>query len=261
MVVAPTLLALAYLLSARVRGSGIALCGLVIAGLGFSWLIDPALAPGGASVAGVAGWPALGVSALVGVLGMAGHGQRRRQRKRSDALERSARIREVCDLLAADLAAGLPAGPALAGGVEVWPDWDVVARTDRLGGSAAEAMRSLARLDGAGDLIQVAAAWQLSQRSGAELAAALAEVAAALADAEQTRRVVRSELASARATARLVAALPLATLAMGSGMGDPVSFLITTPIGWLCLIAGLSLALAGLAWLEQIAARVEGEAW
>ena len=69
--------------------------------------------------------------------------------------------------------------------------------------------------------------------------------------------LVRSELSSARATARLVALLPLGTLVMSAGIGgSPWSFLTGHPVGLGCLAAGTALVFAGLAWIDRIAASV-----
>ena len=125
----------------------------------------------------------------------------------------------------------------------------------RLGADVPEVLRRLSvEHGGAGDLRWVAGAWQVAQRSGHGLAAALERTADGLRARRRTRRLVDSELASARATARLVACLPLAVLLMGTGAGsDPWSFLVRTPVGWCCLAAGLALIALGLWWIERLA--------
>ena len=182
---------------------------------------------------------------------MPGAGRRRRL-----AADQAA-VLEVCDLLAAELAAGRPPGAALGAAAERWPPLVAAVEAARLGADVPDALRRLAEEHrGAADLRWVAGAWQVAQRSGHGLAAALERTADGLRARRRTRRLVDSELASARATARLVACLPLAVLLMGSGAGsDPWSFLLGTPVGWACLVCGLALIALGLWWIERLADR------
>lgn len=178
-------------------------------------------------------------------------------RRRHQVAADQAAVLEVCDLLAAELAAGRPPGAALAAARERWPPLGAVVEAARLGADVPEALRLLAEVrPGAADLRWVAGAWQVAQHSGHGLSAALERTARGLRARRRTRRLVDSELASARATARLVAALPLAVLVMGSGAGsDPWAFLVRTPVGWGCLVGGVGLIGLGLWWIERLADR------
>jgi tight adherence protein B len=181
----------------------------------------------------------------------------RHRAERTAAVVR-ARVVDLCDGLQAELAAGQTATIALERAAAEWPVLLPVTRSARSGGDVPTAMRDLATRPGAGDLRIVAAAWQVAHRTGHGLADALARVAQELRDAEQTRRVVSGELASARATARLVACLPLVALLMGSGAGaDPWAFLVGHPVGLACLAGGVGCGIAGLAWIEALARDVE----
>src|SRR5690606_9870642 len=154
----------------------------------------------------------LGPAVVVGAAGC-GVGLLRRRTTAGARMARTAdAVRESCEALAGELVAGTTPGQALSVAVEVWPPLEEAVHAERVGDSVPDALRDLAeRHDGAGDLRQVAAAWQLSQRSGAALGEALTAVAADLADQRTTRALVRGELASARSTARLVACLPVLT--------------------------------------------------
>jgi tight adherence protein B len=167
------------------------------------------------------------------------------------------RVLECCELLASELVSGQPPESALRAAAEEWTDLVAVAQTASYGGDVPAALRRASSVPGAADLRLVAAAWHVSHRTGLGLADALSRVAASLRDARATERLVTGELASARATARLVAALPVVGLVIGMGSGgDPLGFLLTTFPGVVCLAAGVGLVLAGLTWIERIAASV-----
>ena len=178
---------------------------------------------------------------------------RRRRAARSDARA----VVEVCDVLGAELAAGRPTGAALATAAERWRPLRPVVEAFHLGSDVPDAWRELAsQRPGARDLRLVAAAWQVSHQTGHGLAHALSRTAHGIRTRQRTQRVVESELASAGATARLVSALPLVALLMGSGAGgSPWRFLLTTPAGLGCLLLGVLLLVLGLVWIERIADR------
>lgn len=193
--------------------------------------------------------------AAIGLVGSLGAGRvALRARAARGAWRRADSVVEVCEALAGELKAGQPPVRALRHCVEVWPEIEPVAAAADLGADVPRGLRRLAALPGASGLADLASAWQVSESSGGTVAVALARVAGSARRRRETQQVVAAELASARATARLVALLPVAVLAMGSGLGgDPWAFLFSTPVGLVCLGAGVALVLAGLAWIERLA--------
>ena len=181
----------------------------------------------------------------------------RRARLAKRAERRQLGVVEVCEALVGELRSGQPLLTSLEHCVEVWPDFEPAAAAARLGADVPAALRRLGETPGAEDLVEIAAAWQVSERSGARLAAALSQVADTARERQATRHLVRGELASAQATARLVALLPLGSLAMSAGIGgDPWHFLLGTLPGVGCLGLGAACAFAGLVWIDRIATSV-----
>ena len=180
---------------------------------------------------------------------------RRRDRAAADLRRR---VVDLCDGLQAELSAGQTAPAALDHAATEWPYVAPAARAAATGGDVPAAFRGLADRTGADALRVVGAAWLVAHRTGHGLADVLGRVAVDLRAAEQTRRVVASELASARATSRLLAALPLLALLLGSSAGaDPWRFLFGTPLGLACLAGGIAFGYAGLAWIESLARNVD----
>lgn len=208
----------------------------------------PIVFPGKAVVAAV----------LLGIASFGGVALWRRRCERIEAGRTANRVVEACEQMAAELATGHPPGPALSQLAAEWPMIEPVAEAQRMGSDVPAAWRKVAEVPGAGSLRVVAAAWQIAHQTGSGLADALDRVALDLRAAAATRRVVDGELGSARSTARLIAGLPVAALAMGSGVGgDPLAFLFGSPVGLACLGLGLLLGWLGLWWIEGLARGVE----
>jgi tight adherence protein B len=202
-----------------------------------------------------------GTALVVGLLAVAalgGAGLLLRQSREARAADRRSELLiEAGEALVGELLAGQPLVSALHRSVRVWPELEPVASASGLGADVPEAMRRLARRPGAEAMAEVAAAWQLGQGSGAGLTGSLEQVLLTTRARQETRRRVRAELASARATARLVAVLPVLSLIAAQSMGaEPWRFLLDTAPGIACLAGGLLLGFAGLWWIERIAVSV-----
>ena len=75
---------------------------------------------------------------------------------------------------------------------------------------------------------------------------------------ESLQRTVAAELAGPRATGKVMAVLPLGGIGMGYLLGGrPIQFLVEGPLGWACLLGGVSLACGGVLWVDQLACVAE----
>ncbi|MBT2206814.1 type II secretion system F family protein [Actinomadura sp. NEAU-AAG7] len=111
---------------------------------------------------------------------------------------------------------------------------------------------------GAEGLRLLAACWRIGAERGGTLATVLDGLAAALRDEEALRQDVTVQLAGPRATARLLAALPLLGVAMAAALGaHPISFLCGSLPGLACLTTGVGLNATGLWWTRRLARAAE----
>ncbi|TDC45625.1 hypothetical protein E1212_28595 [Jiangella ureilytica] len=169
-------------------------------------------------------------------------------------LHRESDVAEGCVALAGELASGVPAARALAAVATEWPElFGPAAGRAALGGDPAAALRDTSAIPGAGALRAVAAAWEVSERTGAGLSAVLIATADSVRAEATVRREAQAQLASVRATSRLMALLPVATLLLFSaGDGDAVGFLTGTAVGIVCLLLAALLVAAGLFWVGRV---------
>ncbi|WP_433164929.1 type II secretion system F family protein [Kribbella sp. CA-247076] len=180
--------------------------------------------------------------------------QRAEHRRRTAEAISRAQIIEALDILAADLTAGRPPVDALEGAATTCPDFQIAHAAAKLGGDVPGALDLAAESPGATGLRALAAAWRVAEESGAAFAALTERLAESLRADEAIHRQTAASLAGARSTARILALLPIFGIALGYSLGArPLSFLTETPIGWLCLAAGLGLTTLGLHWTSRLA--------
>ncbi|WP_018217148.1 type II secretion system F family protein [Salinispora vitiensis] len=154
---------------------------------------------------------------------------RRRATRQADQLRRR-HLDQLCDL-AADLRAGLPVGQSTA----------------------------LSTAGGPGGTL-IRAAVRLADRTGAPLADLLDRIDVDARAADRGRATAAAQAAGARATAWLLAALPIGGIALGYGIGvDPVAVLLHSAAGGSCAVLAVVLQVAGLFWTERLTAVPGGE--
>ncbi|MFJ6563864.1 type II secretion system F family protein [Streptomyces sp. NPDC091412] len=209
--------------------------GMVLAVLGASVL---------PVVAGAVGVPLLRRTRLA-------RAARRRQERRADA------VIALCGALAGEVRAGRQPGEALLCAARdssgLGDAQAAVLAAARFGGDVSAALAAAARQPGAEGLRGLAACWRVAVDQGAGLAAGLDRLEGALRVERDQRADIRAQLSGARATAVMLAGLPVLGLLLGTAMGaDPLRVLLHTGAGLGCLVIGGVLEGAGLWWALRI---------
>ncbi len=190
---------------------------------------------GGVTGAGVAGW------------------SRAQVRRRTRAAGRL--VPEIAFAISAELRAGSAPVNALQRAIESLEP-GLVGQLSAAGAgelSQSDVLRRLAGEHAAPGLGRIAAVWEMSQQGGVAVAAVMERLGEAL-DAElAAQEQLDAVLAGPRATALLLAALPLLGIGLGQAVGaDPLRLLVYRPLGWgLCAAAGI-LDFVGVLWTRRI---------
>lgn len=179
----------------------------------------------GGGVGAVVGGPVAAV-ALASYGTLAVRAVLRWRKNRSIEQVRRRGLDHLCGL-AADLRAGLPVPHAL----------DVAA-------------------DGPDRLRQLtSAAVRLADRTGAPLAELVERIEADARATDRGLAAAAAQAAGARATAWLLAALPVGGIGLGYGIGvDPVAVLLHSRVGGACAVLAVALQVVGLLWAERLSA-------
>jgi tight adherence protein B len=164
-------------------------------------------------------------------------------------------VLELLSALAAELAAGQPTDAALQSAAVglVPPPCPHAVAACRTGADVADALRLDARAPGAHALRGLAACWEVSQRSGAGLSVAVSRLTESLRAGAEAQAQLAGEVAAVRASARLLAGLPLLGLLIGQWIGaEPLAWLTGSWSGRGALLVGAALQLLGMAWLHHM---------
>jgi tight adherence protein B len=188
--------------------------------------------------------------------------RRTRRRRRARAAEAVA-LQGALDTLVGELRVGahpvaaLGAAAVDVGGVVATALRTIAARA-RLGADVAVGLRSVAhRSSLPGQWERLAAGWQLAQHHGLAIGTLMQTAQRDLLERERFAARVDAGMAGARATAAVLAGLPVVGVGLGQLIGaDPLSFLLSDGFGGWLLVIGVALACVGLLWCDRITSQV-----
>lgn len=191
-----------------------------------------------------------------------------RRRRRIWAVRRRAEgaaLATALDLLASELRVGAHPARALA-----------VAAAEGVGGVAVALRAVGARCELGGDVVggllaaseasvvpghwgRLATYWELALRHGLPISTLIRAAHSDLVERERFSARLDAGLAGARATAMILAGLPVLGVAFGESLGvKPIELLLGDGFGGLLLTTGVVLACGGLFWSDRITTRLIG---
>lgn len=105
---------------------------------------------------------------------------------------------------------------------------------------------------------RLAVCWQLAARHGLPVAALMRAAQRDIVEHQQFTARVSAALAGTRATAMILAGLPVLGLALGQLIGAAPLRVLTDPAGAVLMFIGVTLACVGLLWSDRIVSGVTG---
>lgn len=185
----------------------------------------------------------------------------RRAGKRTRRAAEAAALQTALDVLAGELRAG--AHPVVAfetAASEVPADVAValsaVAASARLGVDVSVGLRAAASASAVPQYWdRLAVCWEMAHRHGLAIALLMRTAHRDLVERARFESRVAAGMAGARATAGVLAALPVVGIGLGQLVGaDPVRFLLSDGLGGWLLAMGAVLSCTGLLWSDRITA-------
>lgn len=199
------------------------------------------------------------IAVLAATLGARRHRKRRVRRRRIQ----SQRLAAALETLVGELRVG--AHPVTAFGVAaaecdgpVGDSLSAVAARARLGADVAGGLRAVAEVSAVpAQWNRLAVCWQLAAEHGLAISVLVRAAQRDIVERQRFTARVEAGLAGARATAVILAALPLVGVLLGQLIGArPVAFLVGGGFGGWLLVAGVVLVCVGLVWADRLTDRM-----
>jgi tight adherence protein B len=186
----------------------------------------------------------------------------RRRRRSNRGMDESRELETAIDVLVGELRVGAHPAQAFAVAAEetAWPvsgSCRAVAARARLGADVTAGLRNVANTSALPtQWNRLAVCWQLAADHGLAMSTLMRAAQLDIAERQRFSGQVRSAMAGARATAAILASLPLLSVLMGQLIGArPIAFLLGGHAGGWLLVGGLGLVCAGLLWSDRITDR------
>jgi tight adherence protein B len=187
----------------------------------------------------------------------------RRRSLRSRKATESHALAAALDVLVGELRAGAhPVAAFNAAASEaqgpVTASLGAVAARARLGADVPAGLRAVA----SGSSVpsqweRLAVCWQLAQTHGLAMATLMRAAQRDIVERTRFSARVSAGMAGARATAAVLAGLPVLGIGLGQLLGaNPLAFLLSGGVGGVLLVIGVTLGCVGLLWSDRITGRV-----
>ena len=227
--------------------------------------VDPTGLAGAAACAVVAAAVLLPLTTVlaVAVVGATASLRYSRRRRIQRALSEGRTLETALDVLVGELRVGshpvrafLVAAEESVGAVTV--SLRAVAARARLGADVTAGLRAAGRSSSLpAQFDRLAVCWQLASDHGLAIATLMRAAQRDIAERQRFSARVSSSMAGARATATILAALPVLGVLLGQLIGArPLSFLLSGHGGGWLLVVGSMLACGGLLWSDRITDRL-----
>ncbi|MFB9906234.1 type II secretion system F family protein [Allokutzneria oryzae] len=211
----------------------------------------------------VALFAGIGGAVAVAVLTWTVHRHLRRRRVESRRMVAANGLAEALELLVGDLRSGAHPASAIESVIadvdqETEKPLRAMLSTARLGGDVRSALDRFIEVDPVCGpaLRHLGAVWDTAEKHGVPLAELVEAVHRDLGQRIRFAHQVDSRMAGPRATAAVLAALPVVGLLLGEAMGAaPLVVLVRTGFGQVLLVLGAVLMCAGLAWSTHLTSR------